>query len=315
MKENIPCTHKSGFFDKGMSTPPKLGKKLRVITESPTVLAAAVRGALRGSGEAYLLELIVEYANSKERSNLSQLAELLLRALGEIHMQGDPTDEQSATIQRASVELQKFRAQFRAALTWLCSSKDTNPPASLSVERLGTVEWGRYPLIDKISENFIRYFENHGLMHFKNRLSLQEDRLLVVPKLTHFVDLFCGCVLNRCIGKKTSELPIKICPRCNKFFLSERGKYCSQECQWKHYWTPERRSDDKWVKDLEKFSQSCKPKYGRSISDLQEKLALPRVHDRLISIKEKIKREDWTGWTTIAKKIAAVEKLAGKSIE
>ena len=297
-----------------MSTRPKLGKKLRVMTESPTVLAAAVRTALHGSGEGYLLELIVEYANSKEGSALSELTELLLRALREIHIQGDPTDEQSAAIQRASVELQKCQTKFRAALTWLCSSKNSNPSVSVSMDQLRHVGWGRYPLIDKRSEEFIRYFENHGLKHFKNRLSLQEDRLLVIPSFIHFVDLFCACVLSRCIGKKTSEFPIKICPRCNKFFLSERGKYCSQECQWKHYWTPERRSDDKWVKDLEKFSQSCKPKYGRSVTDLQKKLILPRVRDRLRLIKGKIEKEDWSGWAKIAKKIEGIEKLAGKSV-
>jgi hypothetical protein len=87
---------------------------------------------------------------------------------------------------------------------------------------------------------------------------------------------------------------------------------CSKDCQWKYYWTPERRSDDKWVKDLEKFSEHCKPKYGRSIVDLQKRLALPKVIQRLESIKKKIEKEDWVGWARIAQRIEAIEKLAAK---
>jgi len=68
------------------------------------------------------------------------------------------------------------------------------------------------------------------------------------------------------------------------------------------------------VKDLEKFSQSCTPKYGRSITDLHKKLILPRVRDRLRLIKTKIGKEDWAGWPKIAKKIEGIEKLAGKSV-
>ena len=296
-----------------MSIRLKLSKKLRAITENPSVLGAAVTETLHGASGEYLLELIITYVNSKERDTLSELAELVLRAMGEIHVQDDVTDEQSTAIQRASIELQKDRSKFRAALTWLCTPKVSQSTASLRIGQLKATDWGRYPLIDKRSEDFIRYFEHHGLKHFKTRLSLQEDMLLVTPRFAHLVDLFCACILSRSIRKKTGELPIKICPRCKKFFLSERGKYCSQECQWKHYWTPERRSDDKWVKDLEKFSQTCKPKYGRSTADLQKKLALPRVRDRLKLIKRKIETENWPGWAKIAKKIDGIEKLADEA--
>ncbi len=68
----------------------------------------------------------------------------------------------------------------------------------------------------------------------------------------------------------------------------------------------------KWVKDLEKFSERCKPKYGRSIEDLQKRLALPKVIQRLESIRKKIEKGDWAGWTRIAKTIEAIEKLALK---
>lgn len=284
-------------------------------TDAPSVLETVLSATLHGRSGESCLELVVAYVNSDRSSTLSEFAEVVLGELGEVQISGEATEEQSSIIQSASAELEKHQHKFRAALMWLCSPKATNSRASLSVARLGTVEWGRYPLIDEKSEHFVRYFEIHGLKHFKNRLSLQDDRVLITPRIVHFVDLFCACVLSRCIGKEASELPIKICLRCGKFFLSKRGKYCSQECQWKHYWTPERRSDDKWVKDLEKFSHTCKPKYGRSISDLQKRLALPRVRDRLISIKEKIETKDWAGWIKIAKKIEAIEKLARKSID
>jgi len=297
-----------------MSTPLKLGKKLRKLFDRPTILGTAVSTILHGLKQEDLLELIVAYSNSDSTDDLSGLAEFLLGALGEIHIQGEPTVQQSEAIQKASEELQKSHAKFRAALTWLCSPKNSEPAASPSLNRLGSgkVEWGRYPLIDKVSEDFIRYFENHGLTHFKSRLSLQEGRLLLVPRVIHLVDVFCACVLDHCLAQRPSEMAIKICPRCRKFFSSQRREFCSKECQWKHYWTRERRSDDKWVKDLEKFSEKCRPQYGRSVEDLRKKLALPKVMRRLKSLKEKIGKEDWTGWTQIAGRITAIEKLAAK---
>jgi hypothetical protein len=295
-----------------MSTPLRLGKKLRKLLDRPTVLGTAVSTILHGRRQEDLLELIVAYSNSNGAEDLSGLAEILLRALGEIHIQGEPTVQQSEAIQKASEELQKGRAKFRAGLTWLCSPKNSKPEASPSLNRLesGKVEWGRYPLIDKASEDFIRYFENHGLTHFRSRLSLQEGRLLLVPRVVHLIDVFCACVLDHCLGRRPSEMALKICPRCRKFFSSQRREFCSKECQWKHYWTRERRSDDKWVKDLEKFSEKCRPRYGRSVEDLRKKLALPKVMRRLKSLKGKIGKEDWTGWTQIARRIAAIEKLA-----
>jgi len=109
-------------------------------------VAAAVHGRL-----ADLLRLTVEYFRCDGMKDISDLAELLLRALGEIHIQGEPTDEQNEKIDSASKELQKSHRQFRAAMTWLCSSKDSQAAASPSLKQLesGNVEWGRYPLIDK----------------------------------------------------------------------------------------------------------------------------------------------------------------------
>ncbi len=252
-------------------------KYLTQPSEEPTLLGNAVAAAVHGRTND-LLQLTIEYFRCDRTKVFLDLAQLLLEALGEINIQGEPTDQQNEIIDWASKELQKS-----------------------------------YPLIDKKSENFIRYFEVHGLRHFRSRLSLQNGRLLPHPRIVHLVDVFCACVLDRCLGRKVSEMPFKICPRCRKLFLSERRQFCSKDCQWRSYWTPERRSDDKWVKDLEKFSEHCKPKYGRSIVDLQQRLALPKVIQRLDSIKKKIEKKDWAGWPTIAQRIDAVEKLAAKS--
>jgi hypothetical protein len=289
-------------------------KKLPKPSEESTLLGSAVAAAVHGRTE-YLLRLTIQYFRCDGTDNIFGLAELLLRALGEIQIQGDPTDWQVEIIDRASKELRKSHRQFRAAMTWLCSQKDSGPEASPSMKLLasGKVTWGRYPLIDKKSENFVRYFETHGIRHFRSSLSLQEGRLLALPRITHLVDVFCACILDRCLGKKVSEMPVKICPRCRQLFLSKRREFCSKDCQWKSYWTPARRADDKWIKGLEKFSERCSPKYGRSAADLRKKLVSPKVRQRLESIKKQIANDNWTGWARIAQRITGIEDVAAKS--
>jgi hypothetical protein len=297
-----------------MYTALKLGKRLREVAESPSALEATVSATLHGLREEALLGLIVAYANSDGTEISSDLAELLLRALGDIHIQGEPTDQQSEAIRRASEELQQSHRKFRAAMKWLCAPKDAklDAPPSQKLLESGKVKWGRYPLIDRTSESFVRYFEIHGLEHFKNRLSLQEGRLIALPRIVHLVDVFCACILQGSLATQPTEMAIKLCPQCEKFFANQRRDFCSSLCQWKHYWTPERRADDKWVKDLKNFSEKCKPKYGRSAADLQKKLALPNVARRMNSIKGKIDKEDWTGWGKIAERINTIEKFAAK---
>jgi hypothetical protein len=282
-------------------------------SEEPTLLGNAVAAAVHGRTE-FLLQLTIRYFGCDGTDDFSGLAELLLRALGEIHIQGDPTLEQHEVIDRASKELQESHRQFRAAMAWLCSQKYSDSVASPSMKLAasGKITPGRYPFINEKNETFVRYFEAHGVRHFRSSLSLQEGRLLPRPRIVHLVDVFCACILDLCLGRKVSDMPVKICLRCGKLFLSKRGKFCSKDCQWKSYWTPVRRSDDKWVKDLEKFSEHCKPQYGRSVLDLQKRLALPKVIQRMESIKKKIEKEDWAGWARIAQRIQAVEELAGR---
>src|SRR6202162_2760412 len=187
-----------------------------------TLLGNAVAAAVHDRTED-LLRLTIEYFRCDGPKGISNLAELLLRTLGEVHIQGEPTDRQNKMIDEASKELQKSHRQFRAAMTWLCSPKDSNPAASPNARLLasGRLRCGRYPLVDKKSENFIRYFEVHGLKHFKSELSLQNGRLLPVPRIVHYVDVFCACILDRFLGRKVSEIADKLCSTCRELFLSE----------------------------------------------------------------------------------------------
>lgn len=292
----------------------RLAKDLQQPTNEATLLGSAVSAAVLGRTED-LLQLTIRYFHCDGAKDMSDLAALLLHLLGEIHRRADPTDQENEMIQRASQELRKSHRQFRAAMTWLCSARSPHQTVGLNSKLVASGKWepGRYPLIDKKTENCIRFLENHGIKHFRSRLSLQDGRLLPLPRIVHWIDVFCAYVLDRCLGQKVSRMPIKICPRCGKLFASGRKRFCSEECQWNHYWTPERRADDKWVKDLEKFSKHCKPKYGRSFADLQEKLAFPKVKQRLASIKKKIEQKDWAGWGKIAQRIEEVERLAAKS--
>jgi hypothetical protein len=61
---------------------------------------------------------------------------------------------------------------------------------------------------------------------------------------------------------------------------------------------------------LEKFAESCTPRYGRSIADLEKKLITPRVEERLKLIKKKAETEDWAGWPRMIQRLEAIEKLA-----
>jgi hypothetical protein len=289
-------------------------KKLPRPSGDLSLLGNSVAAAVHGRSE-YLLQLTIQYFRCDGADDFSGLSALLLRTLGEISIQEEPTVQQNKIIDQASKELQKSHRQFRAAMTWLCSPKESDSAASPSLKLLasGTARPGRYPLVDKKSETFIRYFEVHGLKHFKSELSLQNGRLLPVPRIVHLVDVFCACTLDRCLGRKVSEMPVKICPRCRNLFLAGRKLYCSKECQWKHHWTPERRADDKWVKELEKLSEQCKPEYGRSILDIQKRLAMPKTIQRLESLRKKVAKGDWKGWARIAQRIEAIEDVAAKS--
>lgn len=223
----------------------------------------------------------------------------------------EPTEQQREAIQQAAGELQRSRHRFRAGVKWLCSPKNSQPVASpnrlTKLLESGKLEWGRYPEIDQSSENFIKYFESHGLKHFRLRPSLHEGRLILFPRCIHLVDLLCAFLLNECSGKPTSEMPIKTCCQCQKLFWSPSkvAEFCSRDCQWNHYWTPERKRDDTYIKRLEEFIDNCRgQKHGFSHRDLRAKLTSYRVAERVSLIERRWFRE----WPKLGMRIRAIQR-------
>jgi len=229
---------------------------------------------------------------------------------------------------KAAEELKKHRTNFCAALRWLCSPK--NPKPAVSAQQLKTLagsmklEWGRYPDIDETSERFVKYFEDHGLRHFRKRLALEgthpklpndlsleemgdwyrqvemhrrENNILIQYALPlHTVDLLCVFLLNECRDKQPSQMPVKLCPQCQRLFsvsglegkARERKTFCSTKCQQREYWK-ERKADYQYVKRLDPSPNSNTGMY--SPSDLHRKLKEPETRERLLAMKERWK--DW----------------------
>ena len=294
-----------------MYTKRRRSKPMPKLDYDTTLLSSSVGRAVHGRVR-YLQELLVAYFESREAKQMDHLAELLLRLLGEIPPDDQSADENTSAIGRASAELTRSHRQFCAAMAWLCSSRPLNRGLPADDRLLESGKWrpGRFPDIDKQDEKHIRYLEQHGLRHFSVSLSLQDGRLVAIPHFTHVIDLFCAYLLDCCAERKQSEMPFKICSTCRSLFLSERKQFCSRECQWKSYWTPSRRADDKWVKDLEVFAARCKPRYGSSVADLRKKLARPDVVQRIHAIRERAGKEEWRGWAKILRRIEVVEKLS-----
>ena len=271
---------------------------------------SAARSVVHFLSERDLLELTIAYANARPSKQITELAEIVLHALGEIGR--TPNEVEDAIVDRAALELTHDLSEFRSALTWMCSEKIVEKSISIGVSSLRRVEWGRGRLIGRDNERFVSYFEAHGLKNFQRHLSLQQGILLSRPRLHRYVDLFCAYVLDLTLDCEPSEMPIKICPNCQMFFASQRNKYCSSRCQWKNYWTPERRKHDKWVRDLEVFLKMCKPRYGRSIRDLRSRLSTPKAIQRIAAIRQLAASESWSGWANVIERLNSVERAAAK---
>jgi len=249
-------------------------------------------------------------------NGMERLAVLLLQVTQEFRLgTSEPTDQQRRSIRQAAQELQRGRRRFCAAVKWLCSPKTSKPAVSPSKLRKllesGKLEWGRYPDIDQTSESFIKYFEDHGLKHFRIRPSLQDGRLILFPRCVHLVDLFCALLLNECSGKRTSEMPIKTCGQCGKLFWSssKTAEFCSRDCQWNHYWTPERKRDDIYIKRLEEFVDKCSgQKHGFSRKDLEVKLTSHRIAKRMCLIEKRWLNE----WPKLAVRVRAIQNAVSE---
>jgi hypothetical protein len=209
------------------------------------------------------------------------------------------------TISRAVVELEERRTRFCEALRWLCSPKATEPavPSDELAALVAKGIWGRYPEIDKSSEDAVAYFEDHGVKHFKRHLFLKRGRILSIWLPDHLIDLFCVFLLAECEGKNPTEMPFKFCRKCNKFFFSdlegkarERKQFCSPTCQQVGHWTKSShaRSDSGFVERL----------LLNNPPDLRERLAKPGTRERLAKIKN-----DWQDWAALMNKVAEIETL------
>jgi hypothetical protein len=156
--------------------------------------------------------------------------------------------------------------------------------------------------------------ELHGLKHLKLRASLQKGRLFLLPHCLDSLDLLCGLLLAECEGRHSSEMPIKVCLKCGRLFnvfglegeARTRKAYCSAKCRRTAWWTPEKRSDDEYIRRLAVLAGRCsKGVDGYSITDLREQLEKPKVKHRLEKIEWRWKAE----WPQIVEKIASIKRL------
>jgi len=316
-----------------MSTSMNLRKILREAVDKQAAVGGVISAALGDFRKEALLQLIVAYYNESDVAasavvagrfgtdylffnGVERLAWLLLTVTEGFRLDPEtrePTDKQSTIVRKATRELLEGRRKFQGAVSWLCSNKDPKPassPRKLSkLLKEGKLEWGRYPNIDRTTEDFIRYFEIHGLKHLRIHASLQGGRLVLVPRCIHFVDLFCGFLLIECSGKKLSEMPIKVCLHCRQLFAPpKRAEFCTRTCQWKHYWTPERRRDDIYVRRLEQRAKECLGRrYGFSMKDLQSMLVSRKVSERLKRVET-----DWKDWPRMIDRISTLRASVGQ---
>ena len=317
-----------------MSTPLNPKKILRELASKPSVLSGLLSSALGNVSKSVLSELVLAYYNGAEVkarkqdgtptavtqelgidhllfSGSERLAFLVLAVTERFRLDQDtrdPTDDQIRIIQKVVKELQNSHNKFRAAVKWLCSSKDTKPAVSpqklINLLESGKLEWGRYPSIDRASEDFVTYFEEHGLRHLTLSVALQDGKLLLILRRLHFVDLFCAFLLNECAVKDPSKMPVKVCRRCDKLFLSKRTEagFCSDDCRRDNFWSPEKHRDYTYVCRLETFAKKCfGDGYGYSQADLREKLESPKVKTRLREIET-----NWHDWSKIKEKIKTI---------
>lgn len=289
--------------------------------------SGVVAASLRGFSKEALFHLTVAYCNGTDVAPSPEIASQigtdfvffkgpermavvflgLLSGFRLVAETREPTQKQVQRIQEAVTELKRNRQKFQAAVNWLCSKKESKRVASARtmsrLMQLGKLEWGRYPDIDKTNEKFVRYFEIHGLEHLRVRLSLQEGRLMLFPRCSHFVDLLCAFLLNECSRKSHEDMPLKICLECRRVFKTDRrADFCTRECQWKHYWTPARRRDDIYLKRLERRIEDClKGRHGFGIQDLQPIVTSHNLSGRLDAIEK-----NWKEWPKMMNRISVI---------
>lgn len=307
-----------------MTTAKAKGRRINIGTRTPYWF-----GGFEGQGTQILADFIVDYCNAAMIDDSSDRKRAPARSLmssiekrdygADMCLTEDYMDwpKQIETSQQAIEELERDMTKFTAALKWLCSPKDPKPALPIKTLKAllesGQADRGRYPDIDQVSENFVKYFEDHALTDFQKQLSLNGGTLAVVARPRHLVDLFCVFLLDECRNKLPAEMPIKICRKCGKFFsvaelegkARSRKQFCSAKCQSAAWWPPEKRRDDAFTKRLASFANKCRTGVrGFSIADLGRRLE--KGKQRLDRIEERWKAD----WPEIVERVRMIRAQA-----
>jgi hypothetical protein len=228
---------------------------------------------------------------------------LLLDGTGVGGVSKPRTRSRKLSVRMIAAELRKHRAEFCAAVKWLCTEKPEPVITWLDDNLI------RHPVTDHAKKS-IKYFQEHGLQHTKLRVMMPDGmRLFSHASCTHWVDLFCIFLLRECSGRFPHQMPIKLCRYCGKLFSTTRSdtEFCpGRGCQRKNFWSEERHNDYEFVRRHMKFAENClRPQFGYSLEDLRTKLEKPKVKRRLEAIRKR-----WPDWQKILKMMKTMEETA-----
>ena len=237
-------------------------------------------------------------------NNLERLALVLRLESGDYGVGTVSTRNRELSIRMIAGELRKHRAEFCAAVKWLCTEKPEPEGITWLDEKLIC-----HPVTDHAKKS-IKYFQEHGLQHIKLHVMMPDGmRLFSHANCTHWVDLFCIFLLRECSGRFPHQMPIKLCRYCGKLFSTTRSdtEFCpGRGCQRKNFWTEARHNDYEFVRRHMKFAENClSPQSGYSLEDLRTKLDKPRVKQRLQAIQQR-----WSDWQKILEMIKTIGETA-----
>jgi hypothetical protein len=278
-----------------------------------------------GETRQLICRLIADYCNGTDIEEIKFLAKMLLLA----HRGTKALASTPEHIKDVAVDAQALRdfveegGKFRAAAEWLCSPKPHRPGAEeppgfkISAKRLIRIgndmeANGSFPgkehflkSVDLSNESFCDYFEQHAVQHIRRHIGCENGKLALYSSPLHLIDLLCVVLLDECFGKEPSEMPIKLCPRCQTFFSAcelegearVRKNYCSTKCQRGAFWTAERRADYRYLERLEIYDDLP--------HEIRKRMEKSKVQQRLRNIEAR-----WPDWKKIQDRLTALRTKA-----